>query len=193
MEKFDPAAGEAVLGAAVEADDFRAAQAAGETDEEDRPIAKAAEVAKIEGGDHGEEILGQDGLLLLGRATLGAADARQNGGDVPVLAVHRLAALGEIPHERREAALDGADRAGFRAGRAGGAGGDVEAENLRIRGQGREVLPPRPGAKMAPVGGVGAVGVLRRRGAGVVAGGLGERREASGQGRPRIDGRRRRQ
>ena len=34
---------------------------------------------------------------------------------------------------------------GFRAGRAGGAGGDVEAENLRIRGQGFEVLPPRPG------------------------------------------------
>ena len=82
---------------------------------------------------------------------------------------------------------------GFRAGRAGGAGGDVEAENLRIRGQGMEVLPPRPGGIMAPVGGVGAVGVWRRRGAGVVAGGLGERREASGQGRARIDGRGRRQ
>ena len=35
---------------------------------------------------------------------------------------------------------------------------------------------------MAPVGGVGAVGVWRRRGAGVVAGGLGERGEARGQG-----------
>ena len=69
----------------------------------------------------------------------------EHGGDVPVLAVDRLAALGEIPHERREPPLDGADRARLRAGRAGGAGGDVEAENLRIRGQGREVLPPRPG------------------------------------------------
>ena len=152
--------------------------------EEDRPIAQAPEIAEIEGGDHGEEILGQDGLLLLGRAPLGAADPRQHGGDVPVLAVHRLAALGEIPHQRREAPLDGADRARLRAGRAGGAGGDVEAENLRIRGQGREVLPPRPGVIVAPVGGVGAVGVLRRGGAGVVAGGLGERGEARGQGRP---------
>ena len=145
VEKFDPAAGEAVLGAAIEADDFRAAQAAGETDEEDGAVAQAPEIAEIERGDHGEEVLGQDGLLLLGRAALGAADPGEHGGDVPVLAVHRLAALGEIPHERREAPLDGADRARLRAGRAGGAGGDVEAENLRIRGQGREVLPPRPG------------------------------------------------
>ena len=35
---------------------------------------------------------------------------------------------------------------------------------------------------MAPVGGVGAVGVWRRGGAGVVAGGLGERGEARRQG-----------
>ena len=53
---------------------------------------------------------------------------------------------------------------------------------MRIRGQGREVLPARPGAIVAPVGGVGAVGVLRRGGAGVVAGGFGERGEARGQG-----------
>src|SRR5208283_6017105 len=47
VEKFDPAAAEAVLPAAVEANDFRAAQAAGETDEEDRPIAQAPEIAEI--------------------------------------------------------------------------------------------------------------------------------------------------
>ena len=99
--------------AAVEADDFRAAQAAGEADEQDGPVAQAAQIAEIERGDHGEQILGQDGLLLLRRAALGAADPGQHGGDVPVLAVHRLAALGEIPRERREAPLDGADRAGF--------------------------------------------------------------------------------
>ena len=168
--------------AAIEADDFRAPEAAGETDQEDRAIPQAPEIAEIERGDHGEEILGQDRLLLLGRAALGAADPRQHGGDVPVLAVDRLAALGEIPLERREPPLDGADRARLRAGRAGGAGGDVEAENLRIRGQGGEVLPARPGGVMAPVGGVGAVGVWRRGGAGVVAGGLGERGEARGQG-----------
>ena len=42
VEKFDPAAAEAVLAAAVEADDFRAPQAAGETDQEDGAIAQAA-------------------------------------------------------------------------------------------------------------------------------------------------------
>ena len=55
---------------------------------------------------------------------------------------------------------------------------------MRIRGQGREVLPPRPGVVVPPVGGVGAVGVWGRGGAGVVAGGVGERGEARGQGRP---------
>ena len=123
---------------------------------------------------------------------MGAPDAGEHGRDVAVLAVERLAALGEIPHERRQPPLDGADRARLRAGRAGGAGGDVEAENLRIRGQHKEVLPAGPGAIVAPVGGVGAVCVWRRGGAGIVAGGVGERREARGQGRPRIDGRRRR-
>src|SRR5208283_6126535 len=105
--------------AAIEADDFRAPEAAGEADEEDRAVAQAAEIAKIERGDHGEEILGQDGLLLLGRAALRAPYAGQHRRDVPVLAVDRLAPLGEIPHQRREPALDGADRARLRAGRAG--------------------------------------------------------------------------
>ena len=42
VEKFDPAAAEAVLAAAVEADDFRAPQAAGEADQQDRAVAQAA-------------------------------------------------------------------------------------------------------------------------------------------------------
>src|SRR5208337_2610234 len=67
VEKLDPAAAEAILAAAVEADDFRAAQAAGETDEENGPVAQAPQIPEIERGDHGEEVLGQDGLLLLGR------------------------------------------------------------------------------------------------------------------------------
>ena len=71
---------------------------------------------------------------------------------------------------------------GFGPGRAGGAGGDVEAENLRIRGQGREVLPPRPGVVVPPVGGVGAIGVPGGRRAGVGAGGLDERLEFCGDG-----------
>ena len=43
---------------------------------------------------------------------------------------------------------------------------------------------------MPPVGGIGAVGVGRGCGAGVVAGGLGERGEAGGQGGAGIDRRR---
>ena len=42
VEKFDPAAAEAVLWAAIEADDFRAPEAAGEADQEDRAIPQAA-------------------------------------------------------------------------------------------------------------------------------------------------------
>ena len=42
VEEFGPAAVEAVLGAAVEADDFRAPQAAGEAEQQDRPVAQAA-------------------------------------------------------------------------------------------------------------------------------------------------------
>ena len=113
VKKFDPAAAKAILGAAIEADDFRAPEAAGEADQEDRAVAQAAQIAEIKRGDHGEQILGQDGLLLLGRAPLGAADPRQYGGDVAVFAVHRLAALRKIPHERRQPPLDGADRTGF--------------------------------------------------------------------------------
>ena len=41
VEKFDPAAAEAVLPTAIEANDFRPPQAASEADEEDRPVAQA--------------------------------------------------------------------------------------------------------------------------------------------------------
>lgn len=40
-----------------------------------------------------------------------------------------------------------------------GAGGDVEADDLRIRGQGRKVLAPAPGRKMIPARGIGLVRV----------------------------------
>src|SRR5208282_1418854 len=75
VEKLNPAPAEAILGAAVEADDFRAAQAAGEADEENRPVAQAPQIAEIEGRDHRQQVLGQDGLFLLRRAALGAANA----------------------------------------------------------------------------------------------------------------------
>ena len=61
---------------------------------------------------------------------------------------------------------------------AGGAGGEIEADGFRRRGQGREAVAARPGGIMAPVGGVGAVGVLRLGAAGVILRRRGELFEA---------------
>ena len=131
--------------AAVEADDFRAAQAAGETDQQDRAIAQAAQIAEIERSDHGEQILGQDRLLLLRRAAMGAADPGEHGGDVAVLAVERLAALGEIPHQAPRA------RRSIVADRARLSGRPRRRRRRRYRG--RELADPgagRGGSAAAP-------------------------------------------
>jgi hypothetical protein len=72
----DPAG--AVLGLArpaVEADDLRAAQAAGKTDEQDGAVAQAAEIM-AQRRQHGEKILGQHCLLLLRRAAMTSAMCR---------------------------------------------------------------------------------------------------------------------
>ena len=119
----------------VEADDFGAAQAAGEAEQQHGAVAQAAQVAAIERLQHGDEILGQDGFLLPRRRGVGVADAGHHGGDMAVLAVERLAALGIVPGQRREPALDRRHRVRLAVAgrRAGGAGGDVEADDLRIR------------------------------------------------------------
>ena len=146
--------------------------------------------AAIERLEHGDEILGQHGFLLPRRRGLGVADAGEHGGDMPVLAVERLAALGIIPGQRREPALDRRHRVRLLVGRrrAGGAGGDVEADDLRIRGQEREVLAPAQARKMPPVGGVGAPGVGRACCLDIVAGAIGERLEMSRQADRRLCG-----
>ena len=102
-----------LLGAAVEPDDFRAPQPAGEAEQQDRAVAQAAEIAEIERRDHRLEVLGQDGFFLLGRPSLGAADAGEHGGDVAVGAVEGFAALRELPPQRRDPPLEGGDRVGF--------------------------------------------------------------------------------
>ena len=102
-------------GAAVEADDFGAPQPAGEADQQDGAVAQAPEIAEIERRDHRQEVLGQHRFFLLGRPPLGAADARQDGGDVAVGAVECFPALGEIPRQRREPALDRGTEQGFPA------------------------------------------------------------------------------
>ena len=59
-EELDPAGAVfGLAGPAIEADDFGAAQAAGEADRQDRPVAKAAQI-HVQGRQHGQELVGED-------------------------------------------------------------------------------------------------------------------------------------
>lgn len=88
----------------------------------------------------------------------------------------RHAALGAIPANGRKAPRDGGDGIRLHApfGGSGGACGNVEAGDLRIRGEGRKVLPPAPGGEMLPIGGVGAAGVGGTGGLDIGAGAISE-------------------
>ena len=130
-------------------------------------------------------MLRQQRLLLDGRPAMGAPDAGEHGRDMAVLAVEGQGPLGEIPHQRREPPLDRGDGPGVRAC-ALGAGSErreIEADAFGV-GEGLKVeaLAGAPAQVVAPVGGVGAVGVLRRRRAGVGAGGLDQRLEPCREG-----------
>ena len=174
VQEFDPAgAFFGLVGAAVETDDFAAAQPAGKAEQQDGAVAQAAQIV-VEGRDHAHQIFGENGLLLVGRPGVPAADAAHHLGDVAVGAVERLAALGAVPGDGREPALDGAHRVRLFAGGRGlrRRGGEVEADHLRVRGQGVELLAPAPGGVVAPVGGIGALGGGGLGAAGVVSGGL---------------------
>ncbi|ESY86401.1 hypothetical protein X739_11855 [Mesorhizobium sp. LNHC220B00] len=104
---------------------------------------------------------------------MGVADTGEHGGDVAVFPVQWLATLSIIPRQRRKAALDRRHRF-FVPTRSRGLRGDEKADGLRIGRQHLDVLAARPGAKMLPVGGVGAPGVGRARRLNVVAGAIGE-------------------
>ena len=135
VEEFWPAGAlERILRAHDEADDFRAAQAAGEAEEQDRPVAKIAQIGGGQGVEHGDHVLRQERLLLEGRPAVGAADAGEHGRDMAVLAVEGQGALGEIPGERREPPLDRGDRArpAARACRAGSERGEIEADAFGV-------------------------------------------------------------
>lgn len=110
---------------------------------------------------------------------MGVADAGQHGRDMPIRSVERRPALGIIPGERRKPPLDRRDRIRLAIGgrRAGGAGGDVEADGLRRRRQDLEALAPAPGGKVLPVRRIGPAGVGRARGVDIAAGALGQARE----------------
>lgn len=94
IEDFDPAA--AVLGLVatdVQPDDLGASQAAGEADEQHGPVPKTPERPALERLEHGNDVLGQDGLFLARRGGVGVADAGKHGRDVAIFAIQRRAAL----------------------------------------------------------------------------------------------------
>ncbi len=115
---------------------------------------------------------------------MGAADAGEHGRDMAVLAVEGQGPLGKVPDQRREPALDGADCPGLAACalRAGSERRKIEADAFGV-GERPEVeaLAGAPAQIIAPVGGVGAVGVFGRRRARVGRGGLGQRFEFCGE------------
>jgi hypothetical protein len=60
-------------------------------------------------------------------------------------------------------------------------GGEVEADRLRVGRRLGEPLAAQPGGELAPVGGIGALGVVGLRRAGVGLGRLGESGEAAAE------------
>ncbi len=148
VEDLDPAA--AVLGlvaAAIQANDLGAAQAAGKAQEQHGAVTQAPQRAAVERLQHRDQILGQHRLLLPGRRGVGVADAGHHGRDMPVLAVERLTALGIVPGERGQPALDRRHRVRplIAGRRARGAGRDVKPDNLRVRR--KTVRPPAGGTR----------------------------------------------
>jgi hypothetical protein len=86
-----------------------------------------------------------------------AADAGEDGGDVAVADIERLAELPVAPGDAGQAPLEGRD------GEFGAAAldlrGEVEADRFRIGRRLRKTLATQPGGELPPVGGVGALGV----------------------------------
>ena len=165
-------------GPAIEADDFGAAQAAGETDRQNRPVAQAPQI-HLQRRQHGEKFVGEDGGLLQGRAAVAAADAGQHGGDMAIADLERLAKLPVAPGDAGQAPFEGGDRQ-FRPA-AFDLRSEVEADRFRVGRRLRKTLAAQPGGELPPVGGVGALGVVGLGGAGVGLGGLGQRRQAAAQ------------
>ena len=149
-----------------------------------KPIARIARSRRplrsiSERRQHGQKLVGEDRGFLQGRAGVAAADAGEDGGDMAVTDVERLAELPVAPGDAGQPPLEGRDRE-FRAA-AFDLGREVEADRLRVGRRLRKPLAAQPGGEHFPVGGVGALGVIGLRRAGVGLGGLRERRQAAAE------------
>jgi hypothetical protein len=94
--------------------------------------------------------------------------------------VQQAAELPIAPANAGEPALQRGNRQRRPARPALDAGSEIQANGLRVRGQGVEALPAQPGGEVPPVGVIGPLRVLGAGVAGVVAGLFRERREMGG-------------
>jgi len=119
---------------------------------------------------------------------MGAPDPGEHGRDVPIARVQRFAELAIAPANPREAPLQRRDGNRLLSAPAVDAGGEIEPDGLRIRGEGVKPLAAQPGGKLSPIGVVSALGIFGARVAGVIARLFAERREMR-RGVPLRDGR----
>src|ERR1700677_3164244 len=98
---------------------------------------------------------------------------------MPVADLERLAELSVAPRDAGQASLEGG--AGKFRPTAFDLRGEVEADGCRVRRRLRETLAAQPRGELPPVRRVGALGVIGLSGAGVVLGGLRERRKAAAE------------
>ena len=143
-----------VILAMIDADDFRPAQAAGEADQQDRPVTQAAQIVG-QGCQHVAQILGQDRLFLRGRTPVLAPDASQDTCDVAVLAIQSVPALRISPGQAGESAFNGRNREGRGLARRGCQISNIEPDELRRRGQGVSPTQTAPAREMGPILGIG--------------------------------------
>jgi hypothetical protein len=107
------------------------------------------------------------------------ADTGEDGGDVAVADLERLAELPVAPGDAGQSPLQGRNRKLRSA--ALDLGGEIEADRFGIGRRLRKTLAAQPGAELPPVRRVGALGVVGLRRAGVVLGGLGQGREPAAE------------
>ena len=169
VHEFDPAGPVlGLIGTAIEADDFGAAQRPGEAERQNGAVAQAAQV-HVERGKHGQQLVGEDRRLLDRRTCVLAADAGEHGGDVAVAGVERLPKLAVAPTDPGKPPLERRDAdAGL------GLRGEMEPDGLRLWRQLIKTVAAEPGGELPPVGVIGARRVFAAGGARVGFGGFGE-------------------